>query len=78
MKIKYQDKILEINKGISIKEALKEEIEKSKYQIMLAIYNNKYVSLDKEIDEDGEIKLIDITTKEGIRVYKRTLILLLA
>lgn len=78
MKIKYQDKILEINKGIRIKEALKEEIEKSKYQIMLAIYNNKYVSLDKEIDEDGEIKLIDITTKEGIRVYKRTLIFMLA
>lgn len=78
MKIKCKDKILEINKGKRIKEALKEEIEKSKYQIMLAIYNNRYVSLDKEIDEDGEIKLIDITTKEGIRVYKRTLIFMLA
>lgn len=78
MKIKYREEVLEINKGKRIKEALKEEIEKSKYQIMLAIYNNRYVSLDKEIDEDGEIKLIDITTKEGIRVYKRTLIFMLA
>lgn len=78
MKIKYQDKILEINKNETIKEAFKEEIEKSRYQIMLAVYNNRYVSLDKKIDVDGEIKLIDMTTKEGIRVYKRTLIFMLA
>ena len=78
MKIKYEDKILEINKNEKIKDAFKAEIEKSKYQVMLAVYNNRYVSLDKEIDEDGEIKLIDITTKEGIRVYKRTLIFILA
>ena len=44
MKIQYQDKIIEVEKEITIQELLKEEIEKSEYKIIGAIFNNEYVN----------------------------------
>ena len=43
MNIQYKDKIIEIEKGKIIAEALKEEIKKSEYTVVGAIYNNEYV-----------------------------------
>ena len=74
MNIQYKDKIIEIEKGKIIAEALKEEIKKSEYTVVGAIYNNEYVDLNEKIDEDGKIELLDISTKEGLRTYRRTLI----
>ena len=45
---------------------------------MGAIYNNQYVNLDFEIKKDGKIELIDTSEKEGMRIYKRTLIYIFA
>ena len=78
MKIQLKDKIFEIEKARTIAEGLKEEIEKSKYTVIGAIYNNEYVDLNEKIDEDGTIELLDISTKEGIRAYRRTLIFIFA
>ena len=78
MKIQYKDKIIEIEKGKTIEEAFKDEIEKSKYTVIGAIYNNEYMCLNKKIDEDGTIELLDISTKEGLRAYRRTLIFIFA
>ena len=77
MKIQIKDKIIEVKEKSIISEALKNEIEKSKYTVIGAIYNNEYVDLNKTIDEDGKIELLDISTKEGIRAYRRTLIYIL-
>ncbi len=78
MKIQIKDKIIEVKEKSIISEALKNEIEKSKYTVIGAIYNNEYVDLNKTIDEDGKIELLDISTKEGIRAYRRTLIYIFA
>ena len=78
MKIQYQEKTIEIEKKTKISEILKEEIEKSEYTVVGAIYNNKYVNLDYEIEDEGTIQLIDISTKSGIRIYKRTIIYIFA
>jgi len=74
MKIKYQDKILNVEEIITVQELLKEEINNSNYPVVAAIYNNEYVNLDCEIIEDGEIKLLDISSKEGTKIARRTLI----
>lgn len=74
MKVKYKDKEMEIKKGDKISEILKEEIEKSENIVIGAKYNNEYQNLDYEIEEEGTIELIDITEKEGINIYRRTLI----
>ncbi len=77
MKIQYQDKIIEVAEEITIQELLKEEIEKNKYPIIGAIFNNEYVNLSYPITKDGEIKLIDIASKEGTKIYRRTIIYIL-
>lgn len=77
MKIQYQDKVLEIESKIRIKELLKEEIEKSEYPVIGAIFNNQYVNLEYELNQDGEVKLIDIASKEGTKIYRRTIIYIL-
>ena len=77
MKIQYKDKVIEINEGIAIQDLLKEEIENSKYSVIGAIFNNQYVNLGYKIEEDGEIKLIDISSKEGTKIYRRTIIYIL-
>lgn len=77
MKIQYQDKSREVQEKITIQELLKEEIEKLEYPVIGAIFNNEYVNLGYEIRTDGEIKLIDIASKEGTKMYRRTIIYML-
>ncbi len=77
MKIQYQDKVLESEKEITIQELLKEEIEKNEYPVIGAIFNNQYVNLEYELKQDGEVKLIDIASKEGTKIYRRTIIYIL-
>lgn len=77
MKIQYQDKIIEQDKPITIQELLAEEINKSEYTVIGAIFNNEYANLKYRIEEDGEVQLIDISSKEGMKIYRRTLIYIL-
>lgn len=77
MKIQFKDKIYTKEKPIKICELLKEEIEKSNYEVIAATWNNEYVNLEYEIKEDGNIELIDISSTEGMKVYRRTLTYLL-
>ena len=53
---------------------LKEEIEKSKYEVIGCRYNNEYFNLNKKIEEDAKIELIDISDKEGAKIYRMTLV----
>ncbi len=77
MKVQYKDKIMEIEQEITVQELLKEEIAKSEYTVIGAIFNNEYVNLSYKINKDGEIKLIDISSKEGTKIYRRTIIYIL-
>ena len=77
MKIQYQDKTIEINCEVTIQELLKDEIEKSKHTVIGATFNNEYVNLGYKIKQSGEIKLINIASKEGTKIYRRTLIYIL-
>lgn len=77
MKIQYQDKIIEQDKPITIQELLAEEINKSEYTVIGAIFNNEYANLEYRIEEDGEVQLIDIASKEGMKIYRRTLVYIL-
>ena len=73
MKIYYKDKEYEVKKGETIQEVLREEIEKSEYTVIGALFNNEYENLGFEIQEEGKVDLIDISTREGMKIYKRTL-----
>ncbi len=77
MKIQYKDKEMEIENAIKIKDLLKNEINESEHEVIGATFNNKYVNLDYEVKESGEIKLIDISSKAGMKIYRNTLIYIL-
>ena len=79
-KVQYNGRIIEFEGEMSVQELLKYEIEireNTENAVIGAIFNNQYVNLGYKIKEDGEIKLIDISTKEGTKIYRRTLIYIL-
>ena len=65
--------VSEMELGRKISELQKEQIEKSEYPVVGAKYNNEYKNLDEVVSSDGKIELIDINSKEGIKIYRRTL-----
>lgn len=78
MKITYKEKELEVQPNETIKEALKEEISKSQGQIIGAKFNNTYQRLDYKLQEPGKLELVEVASKGGMKIYRRTLIFIMA
>ena len=78
MQVLYDNKKFEVQEGASIQDVLKNEIKKSEVPIIGAKYNNEYKRLDYKITEDGTVSLVDIASKGGMKIYRRTLIFIMA
>lgn len=79
MKIIYKEEERNITENTPIFEAFKEEIEKSEFPIIGAKVNNVYRRLDFVLSEDGgKVSLVDINSKGGMKIYRRTLIFIMA
>ena len=78
MQIIFNDKSYNTKDKITIYELLKEEIQKSEIPIIGAKFNNEYQRLDYEITQDGKVSLVDIASKGGMKIYRRTLIFIMA
>ena len=78
MQIIYKNIEIDIKQGTRVKDFFDEEIEKSKNKIIACKFNNELKSLDYKMTKSGKIELIDITHKDGMRVYKRGLIYIIA
>lgn len=74
MKVIYKNKKLEVEPNTTVSKLLKEEIENSQYQVTGCIYNNEYRNLETEIQEEAKIELLDISSKEGMKIYIRTIV----
>lgn len=74
MQIIYEEHIIDVKKGTRVVDLLKDEIAKSRNKVIACRFNNEVKSLSYEIDSDGKIELIDLTDKDGIRIYRRGLI----
>lgn len=74
MQIKYKDIIIDVKKNTKVNEVLKKYIEEDDLKPIACRFNNEVKRLDMPIETDGEIELIDITNKDGMRVYIRGLI----
>lgn len=69
-----KEKIIIKTKGnVKISELAKKQIKESEYPVVGAKFNNEYKNLDELLTEDGKLELIDITSKEGMKIYRRTL-----
>ena len=78
MQVLYDNKKFEVQEGASIQDVLKNEIKKSEVPIIGAKYNNEYKRLDYKITEDGTVSLVNIASKGGMKIYRRTLIFIMA
>ena len=74
MNIIYQGRTKKVEKCLTVKEALKKEINENKYEVIGCLYNNDYKNLETEVEEGARIELIDISSKEGMKIYVRTIV----
>jgi len=74
MEVKYNGRKTKIERNLTVNQAFKEDIEKSKYEVIGCLYNNEYRNLETKIEDGAKIELIDISTKEGMKIYRRTLV----
>lgn len=75
IEILYENKKINTEK-IKVSKLLKNQIiEKN---AIACRFNNEVKSLDYEIDKNGTIELIDITNKDGMRIYRRGLVYILS
>lgn len=74
MNIKYKGRTRKIERGLTVRKALAEEIKNSEYEVIGCLYNNDYRNLETQIEEGANIELIDISSKEGMKIYVRTIV----
>lgn len=73
MKVTYENKTLQVEE-IEVSRLFETQIKNSKLQIVGCKINNEYKNLDTKITDDSKIELLDISTKEGMAIYRRTLL----
>ena len=76
-RITVGDTTKEYHEGTRIIEIAKEFQPKDEYPYILCEYNNKLKELNSVLTEDGTIKFINTSDKNGRKAYRRSVILLL-
>lgn len=74
IEIKYKSKTIK-TENIKVIDLLKDEIKN--YQAIACRFNNEVKSLNYELTQSGEVELIDISDRDGRRVYIRGLVYIL-
>ncbi len=75
MKIIYKSQEIEIQEGITIKEAFKEQIENGEVKdVIAARFNNAIESLNLPIHKNGEIEFFNREDRDGRDIYIRGLL----
>ena len=79
MKITYENEVIEVSEGLTIKGALKEQMERSGIKDIIAVrFNNSIESLNWLIDRDGTVEFINRTDKDGRIIYIRGLLFIMS
>ncbi len=77
MKIIYKNMEISINENEKVKDAFKERIEENK-NIIACKVNNEVKNLNYELKENDEIELLDVTDRDGARIYTRGLLFIMS
>ena len=77
MQIEYNGNVIDVKRGTPVIKLLKSEIERAEKPVIACRFNNEVKPLNHVINTNGEIELIDISTKDGMRIYTRGLIYLI-
>ncbi len=74
MQVIYKNNVIDVKRGTKVVDLLEKEIIKSKQTVIACRFNNEVKALDYQINSNGKIELIDLTSKDGMRIYTRGLI----
>ena len=78
MKITYENKVYEVEKGTKVIDLLKDEIESAKVEVIACMCNNEVRSLNLELEEDSKLELIEKKKKNGMMIYIRGVMYIMA
>lgn len=78
MKVTYETKEFEVEKGTKVVDLLKEEIQNAKMEVIACMCNNEVRSLNLELKEDCKLELIDLNSKDGMMIYIRGIMYIMA
>jgi len=78
MKVTYETNELEVQKGTKVNELLKHEIANAKYEVIACMCNNEVRSLDFELTDSCKVELIDLNSKNGMMIYIRGIMYIMA
>ncbi|MDD2402007.1 MAG: nucleoside kinase [Clostridia bacterium] len=73
-----QGEKLEVQKGSSLLNIVPLFEKYFDYPILGAKFNNKLVDLYTEITEQGKIEFLDVSSEDGMRIYRQSLVFILA
>ncbi len=73
IKVTWNGKPLEVNKGITIQEIANQQQKAEKPLIVAAIVDNRVRELTYALEMDSIVNPIDLSMKDGIRIYLRSL-----
>lgn len=75
IKIQYNGKTIDVENGTKIIDILGDEVKK--IGAIAARFNNEVKSLNYKLKENGNLSLIDISNKDGIRIYRKGLLFII-
>ena len=74
MQIIYDDNVIDVKKGAKVIDLLDKEIYSNKDKTIACKFNNEVKSLDFEIDKNGKIELVDMKSKDGMKIYRKGIV----
>lgn len=78
MQIIYNDDVIDVKKGTKVIDLLEQEVYSNRNKTIACKFNNEVKSLDFEIDRDGKIELIDMTSQDGMKIYRKGIIYIIS
>lgn len=78
MKITYENQNIEATSGITVYELLEGEIKQAKTEVIACKVNNEVRSLNLKLTEDAKVELIDLNCKDGMMIYIRGIMYIMA
>ena len=78
MQIIYDDNVIDVKKGAKVIDLLDKEIYSNKDKTIACKFNNEVKSLDFEIDKNGKIELVDMKSKDGMKIYRKGIVYIIS
>jgi len=73
IKIQLKERVLEVEKGTTLEELLMSHGIEQPIPVVAAMVDNKLQELTHTLEEDAKVDFVDLSSKDGVRIYVRGL-----